>query len=87
MKYGITVGSNHIVWLDQDKLNALADILHGALQTKDEYVGSGKGDDGGNYSKLIRPFDMEENLPVKVMLPDRFDALVLKTKLHDEVKK
>ena len=86
MKYGIKIESS-TVWLDQDQLEALASLLHNVKHTKDEYVGSGKGDDGGNYVKLMRPFDMEETMPVKVMLSDRYDAFVLKTKLYDESKK
>lgn len=86
MKYGIKIEGS-TVWIDRDQLEVLASLMHNVKQTKDEYVGAGKGDDGGNYVKLIRPFDMEETLPVKVMLSDRFDALVLKTKLYDESKK
>lgn len=86
MKYGIKIESS-TVWLDQDQLEELVSLLHNVRQTKDEYVSSGKGDDGGNYVKLLKLFDGEETLPVKVMLSDRYDALVLKTKLYDESKK
>ena len=85
MKYGVSIGGQ-LVWLSQDQLTGLADLLHGAHQYKDEYVGSGKGDDGGNYVKLIKPFDLEENLTVKTMVDDRYGALVLKTKLYIEGK-
>ena len=57
MKYGVSIGGQ-LVWLDQDQLTGLADLLHAAKQSKDEYIGSGKGDDGGNYVKLLKPFDM-----------------------------
>lgn len=86
MKYGVLIGNN-TVWLDQDKLTALVDLLHGAAFSKSEYVGSGKGDDGGNYVALLRPFDVEEQCPAKLMTDDKFDTMMLKTKLFDEAKK
>jgi hypothetical protein len=83
MKYVIQLATEQVV-LDQTQMDALSNILMGAQRFHNEYVGTGKGDDGTNYSKRVRPYIADEHLQIKVMSDETFDAYVLKTKLEKQ---
>ena len=74
---------NRDVLLNAEQLETLTTLLLGSDTIVNEYVGNGKGDDGTNYRKVIRPLDLTD-VPVNA-LPDNFvEAMRLKTKLADE---
>lgn len=84
MKFKITI-ANKDVLLNDAQLAALVDILHGAQEIKNEYIGGSKGDDGTPYAKTVRVFStMDINL--SPLADDYVDTLVLKTRLIDEDK-
>jgi hypothetical protein len=73
--------------LTADQLTAIYELLQDARMFKNEYVGSGKGDDGGSYRDLVRRFPLDE-IDVRLMSDALVGALELKTKIMDaEAKK
>jgi hypothetical protein len=78
--------ANQDVLLDNEAMDKLLEIFDGAWKVQSEYVGSGKGDDGANYIKVLRRLTTETDITLTAMSNDRFDALMLKTKLYDENK-
>ena len=86
MKYIIEISGNRLL-LSDVQMTALDEVLIGATREDSVFAGSGKGDDGGIYRKLIAPFVFDEHVTLKTMSEDRYEALVLKTKLlKDEPK-
>jgi hypothetical protein len=80
MKYIIEISGNRLL-LSDVQMTALDEVLIGATREDSVFAGSGKGDDGGIYRKLISPFVFDEHVTLKTMSEDRYEALVLKTKL------
>ena len=78
--------ANQDVLLDNEAMDKLLEIFDGAWKVQSEYAGSGKGDDGTNYVKVLRRLTTETDITLTAMSNDRFDALMLKTKLYDENK-
>ena len=85
MKYIVQIAGQKVL-LDETRMSELVNTLVGAEKLDEVYIGSGKGDDGSNYSKQIRPFEMETQLSVNVIPDTYYDAIVLKTKLMKDVK-
>jgi hypothetical protein len=83
MRYVIQLASEQVI-LDQAQMDVLTSTLMGAQRFHNEYIGTGKGDDGTNYSKQVRPYVADEHLQIKVMSDETFDAYVLKTKLSKQ---
>jgi len=83
MRYVIQLASEQVI-LDQAQKDVLTSTLMGAQRFHNEYAGTGKGDDGTNYSRQVRPYVADEHLQIKVMSDETFDAYVLKTKLSKQ---
>ena len=82
MKFKVNI-VNREVLLDAEQLETLITLLLGRDTIVNEYIGNGKGDDGTNYRKVIRPLDLTE--VSTNALPSNFvEAMRLKTKLADE---
>lgn len=79
----VKIGGRDVV-LTEPQMAALLDLMRDAVFIKDDYVGNSKGDNGTNYKKLVRAIPVEELLGVTLMPDDYIDALLFKTKLHDE---
>lgn len=83
----VKINSNDIL-LTTKQAERLADLMADALCMDTHYVGSGKGDDGGSYTLLLRPASRPERWFSADLVPDDYvAALELKTKLHDESSK
>ena len=85
MMYVLPLNGQNVL-VTQDQLDTVVTALLGAKRLSKEYRGRKAGDDGTDYSTVVRPFDTEEHLQLKPMVQDRYEALVLKTKLEDESK-
>jgi len=86
MKYVVEMSGQRLL-LSDAQITALDEVLIGAQREVSEYKGTGKGDDGGSYCKTVVPFVFDENISLKTMSEDRYEALLLKTKLmKDEAK-
>ena len=83
MKYVIQIAGQKVV-LDDERMTQLTELLLGATMLNNSYVGTGKGDDGTNYSLQILPYDSENHLSLTAMSDSRYEALILKTKLQKE---
>jgi hypothetical protein len=86
MMYLIKIGEEEVV-VNNAQMQAMLDTLWGAQVKKQEWVGSGKGDNGENYTEVLRPYVPHTMLRPFVMHPDTADALAFKTKVFDESKK
>lgn len=84
MKFKINIANKEVL-LDAGQLNALVDILHGAQELKNEYVGGSKGDDGTPYTKTVRSISTAD-INISPLADDYVATLVLKTTLLDESK-
>ena len=85
MKYIVTLDGRKMIFTDA-QLTTLIDLLDEVPILTEEYIGTGKGDDGGAYKLHIRRLKVESDLTVRTMSENRFQALLLKTKLYDESK-
>ena len=86
MMFVLKVGEEDAV-LNEAQMRSLLEILWGASVKKQEWVGSGQGDDGENYSSTLRPYVPQSMLRPYVMHEDAVEALRVKTQLFDENKK
>lgn len=86
MKYLIKIDGIEVV-LDQDRMDAVLDLLVGAEKLYEHYAGTGKGDDGGNYIKLLRPYEAHTDMPVRLMHDGVYTTRKLRTTSFDEVNK
>lgn len=86
MMYVIKIGDEEVV-LNEAQMQSMLNTLWGAQIKKQEYVGGGKGDDGGNYIETMRPYVPHTMLRPFIMHTDTADALVFKTKLFDDEKR
>lgn len=84
MRFKLTI-ANKDVLLTGEQLNTIIETLHGCDMLNSEYIGSGKGDNGTGYAKLIRQLDTSD-MNISPLADDYVETLRLKTKLHDENK-
>ena len=84
MKFKINIANKEVL-LTAEQLDNIIGTLHGIDMLNNEYVGSGKGDNGTGYAKLIRQLDTSD-INISPLADDFIEALRLKTKLHDENK-
>ena len=82
MKFIVAIGGQDAI-LTSDQLDQLVAILGAAHRIENKWVGSGKGDNGDSYLKLIRTYSASD-MSVKIMTDQDFDARVLITKMQDE---
>lgn len=85
MKYVVNICNVEVV-LSAEQFEALVDTLRDTCFLDAKYMGSGKGDNGGNYTQIVIPFSVFEKMQAKPMPDDLFGALELKTKLLNESK-
>jgi hypothetical protein len=64
---------------------AILEVLLNADELRDKYVGSGKGENGTNYVRIIKPLDVAEDVNIRTMPDGEYEALVLKCKLNPEL--
>lgn len=86
MKYIMKIDGIEVL-LDQARMDAILDLLVGAEKVVEHYAGTGKGDDGGNYIKLIRPYEAHADMHVRLMHDGVYTARKLRTTAFDEVNK
>jgi len=79
------VGDKKFV-LTSTQLDAILDVLFDAPIIHTEFVGTGKGDEGTAYVKLLKRVVSEDGLNVDTMPDAYIAALEFKTKLHLENK-
>lgn len=84
MKFKLNI-ANKDVLLTSEQLTTIVEVLHGCDILNNEYIGSGKGDKGTGYAKLIRQLDTSD-MNISPLADDYVETLRLKTKLHDENK-
>lgn len=81
MKYLVKIDGVEVM-LDEPRMEALLDLLIGAEKTYEHYAGTRKGDDGGNYNKLIRPFESND-FSVRLMHDGVYAARRMRTEAFD----
>ena len=72
--------------LTSEQLETILGVLFDAPIMQDEYVGSNKGDDGTNYTKILKRSVPTDGLPVSTMPDAYIDTLEFKTKMYLESK-
>ena len=87
MKYMLNIGDMKVV-LDETQIAELVDILDSSVQLVDQHVGKGLGDHGYdfNYIYHVKPFVAMDTLSLRPLSDERYDTMVLVTKLHEEKK-
>ena len=81
MRFMTTI-SNVEVIMTPDTLEALINLLANTHRIEDKWVGSGKGEDGSNYIKLVRAFQTKD-IVLKVMSDSDYEGRVALTAIHD----
>ena len=84
MKFKINIANKEVL-LTSEQLSVIVDTLHGIDTLTSEYVGSGKGDNGTNYIRLIRQLDVSD-ISVSPLADEYVDTVRLRTKMHDDNK-
>lgn len=82
MKYIVKIDSIEVI-LDQDRLDQLVDLLVGTEKMDQVYIGNKQGDDGTNYSKLIRSYEPSIELPVRCLHDGTYTMRKMRTEAHD----
>ena len=85
MKFVVNICNVEVV-LTSEQFETLVDTLRDTCFLDSKYMGSGKGDNGGNYTQTVTPFSVFEKMQAKPMPDDMFGALELKTKILNEAK-
>lgn len=81
MKYLVQLNNNQII-LTAEQLETLTSMLDGCNYVEEKYMGNGKGTDGGNYIKLASTYRVTDQLALKIMTDEAYEAMQLVTKLH-----
>lgn len=85
MKYVLGVDSQRVL-LTAKQVEALAAVLEGAEIVKSDYVGSGKGEDGGAYVTVLDRPKLMDLLSLKLMSNTEYNALVTFTEVYKQNK-
>lgn len=87
MRFVIKINGDQVI-INGEQFEALTNVLHDAEFIEQQYVSSadGGGEDGTNYIKVVRRFDLHEKMTVAPMHEDYYQSRVLVTKLFDEKK-
>lgn len=85
MKYVLSVDSQRVL-LTAKQVEALAAVLDGVEMIKCDYVGSGKGEDGGAYVTVLDRPKLMDLISLKLMSDTEYNALVTFTEVYKENK-
>ena len=73
------------VLLSVAQYEAILEVLLNADEMRNKYVGSGKGENGTNYVRVIAPLDITEDVTIRTMPDGEYEAVVLKCKLNPDL--
>jgi hypothetical protein len=73
------------VLLSVAQYEAILEVLLNADEMKDKYMGTGKGENGTNYVRIIKPLDITDDLHVRTMPDGEYEAIMLKCKLNPDL--
>lgn len=88
MRYRVSIGGT-AYYFDEAGVAAISNAVLTSLTKTDQYVGTGKGDDGGQYVATMRPVPADAAdaaVAVDAVSEEWVSAMLLKTKLYDEKK-
>lgn len=87
MKYMLDIAGTKVV-LDEAQVAEFVAILDSSTQLVDQHVGKGLGDHGYdmNYIYHVKPFIAMDSLSMRPISDERYNTMVLVTKLHAEDK-
>ena len=83
MRYRVVIGAT-TYYVNEAGVAATSGVICTALRKEDKWVGTGKGDDGGQYVALMRPVGADAAVAVEAISEEWVAMMVLKTKLFDE---
>ena len=85
MKFIVKIDGAEVL-LSGAQVEALTNILQDADYVYDKNVGQDKGTHGYNMSYIhhIKPYNCSQNMNLKVMTKEQYEATKLVTKLHKE---
>jgi hypothetical protein len=81
MKYVLSIDSKTVL-LSAKQVESIANLLDGVEAVKSEYVGAGKGEDGGSYVTVLDRPKLMDLLSLKLMSDTEYNALVTFTEVH-----
>lgn len=81
MKYVLSIDSKAVL-LTAAQVEQIAELLDGVEVTKTEFVGQGKGEDGGAYVTVLDRPKLMDLLSLKLMSETEYNALVTFTEVH-----
>ena len=85
MKYIMLFDSQRVL-LTHEQVEKIVAVIDGSETIKSEYVGNGKGENGGSYINLLDTPKLSELLSFKVMSDVEYGALVTMTEVHKQSK-
>ena len=85
MKYIMLIDSQKVL-LTHEQVKKIVAVIDGTEIIKSEYVGSGKGENGGSYINLLDTPKLSELLSFKVMSDVEYGALVTMTEVYKQEK-
>jgi hypothetical protein len=74
-----------VLLLSAAQLDKLLSLIADVEVIDDEWVGDGKGDNGGNCNKSVRPISIDK-VSLTPIMEDTIEAYKLATKLRDAAK-
>ena len=83
MKFKVFIAGMNVL-LTPDQLEEVLELVTQCEYLAEEFVGSGKGDNGGSYKILLRPCSIDKAQAVTPVLNDQIETYRLVTKLWDE---
>lgn len=84
MKIRLKIAERDVL-LSTTQFEAILEILQDSDEMRDKYVGQGKGENGTNYIRIIRPVDVVEDISVRTMPEGEYEALRLKVKMNPDL--
>lgn len=81
MKYVLSIDSQRVL-LTAKQVEAIATLLDGTETVKSDYVGQGKGEDGGSYVTVLDRPKLMDLLSLKLMSNTEYNALVTFTEVY-----
>lgn len=84
MKIRLKIADRDVL-LSTAQYEAILEILQDSDELRDKYVGQGKGENGTNYIRIIRPVDVAEDISVRTMPEGEYEAIRLKVKMNPDL--
>ena len=84
MKIRLKIAERDVL-LSPTQYEAILEILQDSDELRDKYVGQGKGENGTNYVRIIRPVDVTEDISVRTMPDGEYEAIRLKVKMNPDL--